>query len=61
MNSIYYIGVDVHSNNIEMAVRHKGQIRQRFSLPTTIPAILTALDSIKSLKMAANHYCPVNL
>ena len=59
MNSTYYIGVDVHSNNIEMAVRHKGQISQRFALPTSIPAVITALDSIKSPKMMAVEEGPM--
>jgi transposase len=59
MNSINYIGVDVHSNNIEMAVRHKGQISQRFALPTSIPAVITALDSIKSPKMMAIEEGPM--
>ena len=59
MNSIYYIGVDVHSNNIEMAVRHKGQISQRFSLPTSIPAVSTAIDSIKGQKMIAIEEGPM--
>ena len=59
MNSINYIGVDVHSNNIEMAVRHKGQIRQRFALPTSIPAVINALDAIKSPKMIAIEEGPM--
>ncbi|HBG28707.1 MAG: hypothetical protein A2Y10_12195 [Planctomycetes bacterium GWF2_41_51] len=59
MNSINYIGVDVHSNNIEMAVRHKGQISQSFALPTSISAVITALDSIKSPKMMAIEEGPM--
>jgi transposase len=59
MNSTYYIGVDVHSNNIEMAIRQKGRIRQRFSLPTSIPAISTALESINGHKMLALEEGPM--
>jgi transposase len=59
MNDVYYIGVDVHSNNIEMAIRHKGQIRQRFSLPTSISAVLTAIDSVKGQKRMAIEEGPM--
>jgi transposase len=59
MNSNYYIGVDVHNNNIEMAIRYKGQIRQRFSLPTSISAVITAIDSIKGKKMLAIEEGPM--
>ncbi len=59
MNSTYYIGVDVHSNNIEMAIRHKGQVRQRSALPTSISAVATALDSIKGQKLMAIEEGPM--
>lgn len=59
MSNINYIGVDVHSNNIEMAVRHKGQIIQRFALPTSIHAVITALDSIKNPKLMAVEEGPM--
>jgi len=59
MNCTYYIGVDVHSNNIEMAVRHKGQVRQRFALPTSIPAVATAIDSFNGPKMMAIEEGPM--
>ena len=59
MNDVYYIGIDVHSNNIEMAIRHKGQIRQRFSLPTSIPAITAAIESVKGKKMMAVEEGPM--
>jgi len=44
--SIYYIGADVHSNSTELAIEKNGEIVQRYSVPTTIPAISHALDSL---------------
>jgi hypothetical protein len=35
----YYIGADVHVNNTELAVEHRGKIVARYSVPTTIWAI----------------------
>ncbi len=45
MTKIHYIGADVHSNNIEIAVRYGGEIAQRFSLPTTVAAIRPDLSA----------------
>lgn len=59
MNSKYYIGADVHSNNIEIAVRHNGQVRHKFSLPVNIPAICTAIDSIKGSRVMAIEEGPM--
>jgi len=59
MNGIYYIGIDVHNNNTEIAIRYKGQIRQRFSLPTSIPAIATAIESINGKKIMAVEEGPM--
>src|SRR3989304_6944786 len=59
MNGIYYIGIDVHNNNTEIAIRYKGQIRQRFSLPTSIPAITTAIESINGKKFMAVEEGPM--
>jgi len=59
MNSIHYIGADVHSNNFEIAVRYRGQITQRFSLPTTLTAIRPVLDSIKAPKQMAIEEGPM--
>jgi transposase len=59
MNSIHYIGADVHSNNIEIAVRHRGQITQRFSLPTALAALYPVLDSIKAPKQIAIEEGPL--
>jgi transposase len=46
----YYIGMDVHSNNTEIAVEHKGKLVCRFSVATTIPAIAEVLDSLSGNK-----------
>jgi transposase len=46
----HYIGADVHSNNVELAVERKGQIIQRHALPTRIRAIRDVLDRIPSPK-----------
>lgn len=59
MNGIYYIGIDVHSNNTEIAIRYKGQIIQRFALPTAIPEISAVLDAIKGKKMMAIEEGPM--
>lgn len=59
MNNVHYIGADVHSNNIEIAVRYRGQIKQRLSLPTVLSAIIPALDSIKAPKQMAIEEGPM--
>lgn len=46
----YYIGADVHCNKTELAVERKNKIIQRFSVPTTIPAISEVLKSIPGRK-----------
>lgn len=60
MKKIHYIGADVHSNNIEIAVRYRGEIAQRFSLPTTLSAIRPVLDSIKGRKQMAIEEGPMS-
>jgi transposase len=60
MNNNHYIGADVHSNNIEIAVRYRGEIAQRFSLPTTLSAIRPVLDSIKGPKQMAIEEGPMS-
>ena len=49
----YYIVADVHSNNTELAVEHRGKIVARYSVPTTIPAISTVLGSLEGKKLLA--------
>jgi transposase len=46
----HYIGADVHSNNVELAVERKRQIVARHALPVSIRAIRQVLDQIPSPK-----------
>jgi transposase len=55
----YYIGADVHSNNTELAVEQKGKLVARYSVPTTIPAIGTVLDSVQGRKLFAMEEGPM--
>ncbi len=49
----YYIGADVHCNNTELAIEKRGKIMARYSVPTSIPAISTVLDSLQGKKIFA--------
>ncbi len=42
----YYIGADVHCNNTELAIEHKGKIIARHSINTGIRSISEVLDSL---------------
>jgi hypothetical protein len=55
----YYIGADVHSNNTELAIEQKGRIVARYSVPTTIPAISTVLNSFQGKKIFAMEEGPM--
>jgi hypothetical protein len=44
--AVYYVGADVHCNNTELAVEHNKKIVRRFSIPTTIPTIRSALEEL---------------
>jgi transposase len=44
--AVYYVGADVHSNNTELAVEYNKEIVKRFSVPTTIPTIRSALEEL---------------
>jgi transposase len=55
----YYIGADVHSNNIQLAVRSRGKIIDRRSLPTAIPALAEFLDSLRGTKHLAIEEGPM--
>ncbi|MHA1940026.1 MAG: transposase [Candidatus Thorarchaeota archaeon] len=55
----YYIGADVHVNNTELAVEYRRKIVARYSVPTTIPAISTVLDSIQGKKILAMEEGPM--
>jgi transposase len=55
----YYIGADVHSNNTELAIEQRGKIVARYSVPTTIPAISTVLNSFQGKKILAMEEGPM--
>ena len=44
--AVYYVGADVHLNNTELAVEYNKEIIRRFSVPTTIPTIRSALEEL---------------
>ena len=58
--STYYIGADVHSNSTELAVEKSGIIVARYSIPTSIPAIINVLDSIQGEKHLAVEEGPMS-
>jgi len=49
----YYIGADVQSNNTELAIKQRGKIVARYSVPATIITISTVLDSPQGRKILA--------
>jgi transposase len=55
----YYIGADVHSNSTELAVEKNKKIVARYNLPTSIPALSSALDSLKGEKHLAIEEGPM--
>lgn len=55
----YYIGMDVHCNNTELAIENRGKIIRRYSVPTTIPAISEVLDSFSGRKYLATEEGPM--
>ncbi len=55
----YYIGMDVHCNNTELAVENRGKIVAHRSVPTTIPAITEVLDSLSGTKHLAMEEGPM--
>lgn len=55
----YYIGMDVHCNNTELAIENRGKIVSRYSVPTTIPAITEVLDSFSGTKYLATEEGPM--
>jgi hypothetical protein len=44
----YYIGADVHCNNIELTIERRGQIYCRYSIPTDIRSIWQVLGGLGS-------------
>lgn len=55
----YYIGADVHVNNTELAVEYRHKIVQRYSVPTSIPAISALLGSLQGKKILAMEEGPM--
>lgn len=58
--STYYIGADVHSNGTELAIEKRGKIVARYSVPTSIPAIVNVLDSLQGKKYFAVEEGPMS-
>jgi transposase len=46
----YYIGADVHSNSTELAIEKNNKILRSYTLPTSIAALSSVLDSLKGEK-----------
>jgi len=55
----YYIGADVHTNNTELAIEYRRKIVQRYSVPTSIPAISAVLGSLQGKKFLAMEEGPM--
>jgi len=55
----YYIGADVHGNNTELAVEHKGVIVQRHSVATSVRSIREVLDALGGRKHLAMEEGPL--
>lgn len=60
MNRIYYIGADVHSNSIELAIQNRRKIVGRYSVPATISAAAQVLDSLHGKKYMAIEEGPMS-
>jgi transposase len=55
----YYIGADVHSNSIEMAILKRKKIVKRYKIPATIYAASQVLDSLGPKKYIAVEEGPM--
>jgi transposase len=55
----YYIGADVHSKSIEMAIMNRKKIVQRYTLPTSISAVAAILNSLSGKKYLAIEEGPM--
>ena len=58
--STYYIGADVHSNSTELAIENRGKIVARYSVPTSIPAIVNILNAFQGKKYIAVEEGPMS-
>ena len=56
----YYIGADVHSNNIEMSIFNRKKIVQRYTIPARISAAAEILESLKGKKYMAIEEGPMS-
>ena len=56
----YYIGADVHSNSIEMAIFNRKKIVQRYTTPACISAVAQVLESLKGKKYMAIEEGPMS-
>ena len=55
----YYIGADVHSNSIEMAVQARKRIVKRYTVPASISSVAQVLDSLHGEKHMAIEEGPM--
>ena len=56
----YYIGADVHSNSIEMAIMNRRKIVKRYTIPTSISSAIGVLDSLPGRKYLAIEEGPMS-
>lgn len=56
----YYIGADVHCNNLEMAIMNRGKLVKRYTLPTSISAAAGVLDALSGKKHIAIEEGPMS-
>jgi transposase len=56
----YYIGADVHSNNIEMAIVKRKTVVQRYAIPARISAVAQVLESLNGKKYMAIEEGPMS-
>lgn len=56
----YYIGADVHCNNIEIAIMNRNKIIKRYSVPANISAVSQVLDSLNGKKYLAIEEGPMS-
>ena len=56
----YYIGADVHCNNIELAIMNRNKIIKRYSVPANISAVSQVLDTLNGRKYLAVEEGPMS-
>ena len=55
----YYIGADVHSNSIEIAIRTRREVVKRYSIPPSITAAIGVISSLQGKKHMAIEEGPM--